>query len=150
MSKENKYYLPLFAIVFASVLFCACNNGNANIKKYDHDAIANDSANYTSIQWIDSAKNFGTTKYGDKVNIEYTFKNIGNKPLYLLNVQPTCGCTIADYTRSAVMPDKEGYVKAVYDSHHGEPGRIQKSIIVTSNTTNDTHFVLTFNGEVVK
>lgn len=144
-----KRFIILSIVLCAA--FYACSDGNAN-RQLPHSAsqIEKDTASYTTIQWLDSMKNFGTAKFGDKVNIEYTFKNTGSKPLYLLDVRPTCGCTIADYTKSAVMPGKEGYVKAIYDSHHGVPGNVRKSIVVTSNTTNDTHFVLAFTGDVVK
>lgn len=133
-----------------STAFYACNGGDNPRLPLNAAQMEKDTAHYTTIQWLDSIKNFGTAKYGDKINIEYSFKNTGDKPLYLLDVRPTCGCTIADYTKSAVMPGKEGYVKATYDSHHGTPGNVRKSIVVTSNTKNDTHFVLAFTGDVVK
>jgi len=136
--------------LIVSAAFYACSGGNHPRLPYSPAQMEKDTAHYTTIQWLDSMKNFGTAKYGDKVNIEYTFKNTGDKPLYLLDVRPTCGCTIADYTKSAVMPGGKGYVKATYDSHHGVPGNVRKSIVVTSNTKNDTHFVLAFTGEVVK
>ncbi|MDE1191634.1 MAG: DUF1573 domain-containing protein [Arachidicoccus sp.] len=144
-----KYLLVIFMILGTALNACKNNTPDRHLRQ-EHEHVEKDTSNFTRIQWLDSMKNFGTAKYGDKVNIEYTFKNIGDKPLYLLSVQPTCGCTIADYTKSAVMPGNQGYVKAIYDSHHGVPGSVRKSIIVTSNTKNDANFVLAFTGKVVK
>ncbi|HEY0298477.1 MAG TPA: DUF1573 domain-containing protein [Arachidicoccus sp.] len=142
----QKFILSLFV---ACIVFCACSNNSGKVPRNRMEQ-QDDTTNYTTIQWLDSMKDFGTAKYGDKVNINYRFKNVGSKPLYLLDVRPTCGCTIADYTKNAVMPGNEGFVKAIYDSYHNEPGSVRKSIIVTSNTINDNHFVLAFTGNVVK
>ncbi|ANI88817.1 hypothetical protein A9P82_05645 [Arachidicoccus ginsenosidimutans] len=143
----NKYSLPAI-VVIAAFSACKSNNDTSGVKS--PVSILADTSNYTTIQWIDSVQNFGTAKFGDKVNVEYAFKNVGSKPLYITEVRPTCGCTVADYTKSAVMPGDKGFVKAQYDSHHGTTGSVHKSIIVSSNTVNDKHFVLSFTGMVTK
>ncbi len=107
-----------------------------------------DTANYTLIEWIDSAKNFGTVTKGEKVKVDFRFKNAGDKPLFLASVRPSCGCTVADYTKGAILPGQEGAVKAEFDSNHGFPGHIRKSINVTSNSKNKPIFNLVFEGEV--
>jgi len=140
-----KYSILCIALFMALLAGSSCNFNKSNTKNIEQDT-----ANYTTIQWIDSVKNFGTVKFGDKVNLEYAFKNTGDKPLYIIDVQPTCGCTIADYTQGAVMPGNTGTIKAVYDSHHDSPRVVNKNIIVTSNTKNDTHFVLAFTGTVIQ
>lgn len=131
--------------VSAGIISCQDSTGS-NIK-----APANaqsDTANFTTIHWIDSLKDFGTAAMGDKVKIVYQFENTGDKPLFITQVRPTCGCTVADYTKTAVMPGKEGTVTAAFDTNHGGPGSVRKSIVVSSNTTNNTHFVLAFTGKV--
>lgn len=140
-----KYFI--FCIAVLTGLW-ACNGSYSNNSKMKN--IAQDTANYTTIQWIDSVQNFGTARFGDMVNIKYTFKNTGDKPLYIIDVQPTCGCTIADYTQTAVMPGNAGVVRAVYDSRHDSPGVVNKNIIVTSNAKNAPHFVLAFTGTVAR
>jgi hypothetical protein len=140
-----KYLLLCIALVMG---LSACHNfqsGNPDTTKIERDT-----ANYTAIQWLDSVKNFGTVKFGDEAKVEFTFKNTGDKPLYIIAVQPTCGCTIADYTQTAVMPGNTGIVKAAYDSNHDAPGVVNKNIIVTTNTKNDKHFVLAFTGSIIQ
>lgn len=108
-----------------------------------------DSANYTEIQWTDSVQNFGKVDRGQKVELIFHFKNTGNKPLFIAEVRPSCGCTVADYTKGAVAPGQIGKVTGEFDSDHGFPGNVRKTISVTSNTKNSPHSVLVFTGEVI-
>jgi len=108
-----------------------------------------DTANYTEIQWIDSVQNFGKVNKGQKVELTFHFKNTGNRPLFIAEVRPSCGCTVADYTKGAIAPGQTGKVTGEFDSNHGYPGNIRKTISVTSNTKNNPHSVLVFTGEVL-
>lgn len=47
-----------------------------------------------------------------------TFKvtNIGTEPLIIEQANPTCGCTISDYTKEPIMPGKTGYINATYNA----------------------------------
>lgn len=107
-----------------------------------------DTANYTSIQWIDSVQNFGTVDKGQKVELTFHFKNTGDKPLFIAAARPSCGCTVADYTKGAIAPGGEGTITGEFDSNHGFPGNVRKTINVTSNSKNSPHTVLVFTGEV--
>ncbi|HTN35837.1 MAG TPA: DUF1573 domain-containing protein [Arachidicoccus sp.] len=128
----------------------ACANGGAPKNPAAPANAASDTANYTRIHWVDSLKDFGSIPFGQKVKIVYAFENAGNKPLYITSVRPTCGCTVADYTHTAVLPGKSGNITAEFDSNHGVPGDIRKSIVVSSNTINDRNYVLAFTGTVTK
>lgn len=142
----------LFVLALAAIFTFGCgnNNGNILIQSSMKDQLHQlDSANYTTIQWIDSVKDFGIVPQGEKVKIVFHFLNSGNKPLYLADVKPSCGCTLADYTKSAVLPGKQGEVTAEYDSNHGQPNQmIHKTVVVTCNAKNKTSSVLVFTGKV--
>lgn len=74
--------------------------------------------NYKSeIIFETESKNFGILKQGEQVEIDYKFKNNGNEPLIIYDIQTGCGCSIAKW------PDKP--VKS------GE----METIIVKFNTT---------------
>ncbi len=110
-----------------------------------------DTANFTTIQWLDSTKNFDTVTQGEKVKIVFRFLNTGNKPLFLSEVRPGCGCTLADFTKGAILPGKQGEVTAEYDSNHGFANQpVRKSVFVTCNAKNKLHSNLIFTGYVKK
>ena len=144
----------LLFIAFITALLISCKNDNksAIFGQADHDTQArmNDTANYTTIKWVDTLKDFGTVVFGEKVKIVFNFINSGDKPLYISNVRPGCGCTLADYTKSAVLPGQQGQVVAEYDSNHGAPGQtIHKTVAVTCNAKNQSQSVLTFTGKIL-
>lgn len=139
--KRALYILPLLLMV---VLY-ACNTSEA--PKAPPANVDKDSVNFTSVEWVDTAVNFGTVTKGEKVHIKYTCKNTGNKPLFIYYVRPGCGCTVADYTKAAIMPGKTGEVDAEFDSNRGSVGEIHKSINVQTNTFRASPR-LTFTGTV--
>src|SRR5438067_13703809 len=56
-----------------------------------------DSANYTTIQWIDPvAQDLGNIKQGQVAEITWKFKNTGSKPLIVADAHGGCGCTVAE------------------------------------------------------
>jgi hypothetical protein len=139
----------LFSLTLLSGAFMACVNNSAQDKRAESlQYVESDTANYTTIKYIDSVKDFGTVKKGMQVKLKYTFENTGAKPLYVINVQPSCGCTVADFTKGAILPGKKGEINASFDSNHGTTGSVRKSLIVTTNTSNDPNYVLAFIGNV--
>lgn len=76
---------------------------------------------------------FGTINEGQKVTHVYKVKNTGEAPLIIQSAQPSCGCTVPDWTREPIPVGGSGFVKAEFDSN-GKPGIANKSITVTANT----------------
>ena len=76
---------------------------------------------------------FGTIAEGQKVSYTYKIKNTGEAPLIIQSAQPSCGCTVPDWTRDPIPVGGTGFVKAEFDSN-GKPGVQNKTITVTSNT----------------
>lgn len=76
---------------------------------------------------------FGTINEGDVVEYTYKFKNSGEAPLIIQSAQPSCGCTVPDWTKDPIPVGGEGYVKAKFDSQ-GKPNIQNKTITVTANT----------------
>lgn len=107
-----------------------------------------DTTNYTIIQWIDTAKDFGTIKEGDSVKLTYRFKNVGNKPLFLSKVQTSCGCTITQFPQNAIFPGNEDALMVTFNSK-GHPGSIFKNVSVISNTSNRVKHFVEFSGTVM-
>ena len=76
---------------------------------------------------------YGTIKEeAGKQEAVFNFTNTGDSILVLTRVQPSCGCTASDYTKSPVPPGGKGYVTAVFDPR-GYNSHFTKSISVFSN-----------------
>lgn len=60
----------------------------------------------------------------------FKFTNKGDKPLVVTNVAPSCGCTVADWTKEPVKPGESGTITANYKT---SPGQFNKSMTVASN-----------------
>jgi Protein of unknown function (DUF1573) len=76
---------------------------------------------------------FGTIAEGQKVSYTYKFKNTGDAPLIIQSAQPSCGCTVPEWSKDPIPVGGEGYVKAEFDSK-GKPNAQNKTITVTANT----------------
>jgi hypothetical protein len=89
---------------------------------------------------------FGKIPQGKPVTVNFEFTNIGEEPLILTEVKPTCGCTIADYTKTPVLKNAKGVIKITYNAMALAP--FNKTIIVTSNAKTPTKY-LVIMGEVI-
>ncbi|MFN0030595.1 MAG: DUF1573 domain-containing protein [Flavobacteriales bacterium] len=76
---------------------------------------------------------FGTIAIGEKVTHTYRFENIGNEPLIIQQVKPSCGCTTSkDWSKEPILPGEHGQITVEFNSK-GFPGAIDKSISVLTN-----------------
>ena len=89
---------------------------------------------------------FGKIPQGKPVTTNFEFTNLGEEPLILTNVQPTCGCTIADYTKTPVLKGAKGNIKITYNAQ--APNAFSKTIVVTSNAKTPSKY-LNIIGEVI-
>ncbi len=132
-------------IIAVITLFIFCNNDAKN--KRVNINTQEDTSNFTTIKWVDTTSNFDSIKQGEKKSFTYKFMNTGVKPLILTEVRPGCGCTVADYSKMAILPGKEGWVTANFDSKRF-CDQVTKSILVISNTSNEKERVLKFSGVI--
>jgi len=107
-----------------------------------------DTPHYTTIKWIDTIQDFGKVRRGDSILISFRFKNTGNNSLFISQVAPSCGCTVASYPHVPVFPGDSGVLKATFDSREFK-GPVHKEILVTTNTSNKINQLIAFKGEVV-
>lgn len=131
----------LCSAILAATFLTGCLGG-------DNRAIAmqqvmRNSARYTSIQWLDSTKDFGTIAEGQKVEVDFRFRNTGATPLVITQVRPSCGCTIAEQPQEPIAPGGEGHISATFNSQ-GHPGANRKTLFVTANTKGSQNYSLHF------
>jgi hypothetical protein len=139
--------ISFLLILSFGLLIAACQQSEKN--RNDVDSIMKDSTKFTTIQWQDSAIDFGTKQMGDIVNITFHCTNTGNKPLYLFDVRPGCGCTLVDYTKQPIEPGEQGKIEARFDTNKSHPGAVHKNVFVRSNTSNKAPAYLSFTGTIV-
>ncbi len=97
----------------------------------------------------DNTIDYGTvSKDSDSGMRTFEFKNTGNQPLIITNVQSTCGCTVPSKPTEPIMPGKTGKIDVKYNM---APGAIRKTITVESNAVNyeGGRVPLKIKGEVI-
>lgn len=70
----------------------------------------------------------GKIKKGNPTKGTFTVTNISKEPLIIEQANPTCGCTISDYTKEPILPGKVGYINATYNA--ANPGHFDKHLTV--------------------
>ena len=111
------------------------------------DIFAQTTAKVTSvIDWTGKTYDFGKIPQGKPVTAEFQFKNPSMVPLIIYSVKPSCGCTVADYPKEPVPPQKTGTIKVTFNA--ASPGFFQKSVVVATNAGEESE-TLIFKGEVI-
>lgn len=111
----KKFNLSFLLVLFASVVFAQ-----------------------PQIKFDNTTYEFGSIKEeGGKVTGRFEFTNVGNQDLMLVKVQPGCGCTAANFTRTPVPPGGKGFIDATYDPYN-RPGSFHKNIKVFTNEPVDS------------
>lgn len=131
-------------------LFCSCHS---KVNTYENDlhikpsTLAQmDSANYTTIEWQDTIRQFGTVKMGDTVFVRFPFKNSGDKALFILAAHSSCGCAEVKYSEDAVLPGDKAEITATFRNKYPQ-GPVHQTLIVTTNTKNKMYHTLSFDGQ---
>ncbi len=81
------------------------------------------------------------------VTHNFQFENVSGRPVKILGVKPSCGCTTPDWTKDVVAPGAKGFVAAKFDPK-SRPGFFNKTLAVTTDGQAET-VVLTIKGNVV-
>jgi hypothetical protein len=127
------------------ILMCAVVLGFV-VNASAQDNTAAQDASKPEFKFSEEKHDFGKVPQGTPVTTVFTFTNVGNDPLILTEVKPTCGCTIADYTKTPVKKGATGKITITYNAAVAAP--FSKTIVVTSNAKTPQKY-LTIIGEVV-
>lgn len=66
------------------------------------------------------------------VHVEYRFANKGDKPVTILSMEPSCGCTSAELEKKVYQPSERGIIKVTFDVGERQ-GWHQKTIKVKTD-----------------
>lgn len=93
----KKLVLTLTAIAFSAMLFA--QKTAADVAKFASETI-----------------DLGKIKQGIPAVATFTVTNVGTEPLIIEQANPTCGCTMGDYTKTPIAPGKTGTITATYNA----------------------------------
>ena len=80
-----------------------------------------------------SEHDFGEIQEGTKARQVFKFTNTGDKPLTIMSVKASCGCTTPKWPKEPIMPGETAEIEAVFNSS-GRVGRFVKTVSITANT----------------
>ena len=80
------------------------------------------------------------------VTHEFVFTNNSPRPVKILKVQASCGCTTPGWSKDVIPPGQKGFIQASYDPK-GRPGFFTKSLTVTTDLEANP-IILQIKGQV--
>ncbi len=89
---------------------------------------------------------FGKIKQNVPQKGTFIVTNTSSEPLIIEQANPTCGCTISDYTKEPIAPGKTGVINATYNA--AAAGHFEKHLTVKFAGVDEMKSI-TFTGEVV-
>ncbi len=105
-----------------------------------------DTVNIAKFEFDEKIKTFNDINEGEKVEVEYKFRNVGKSPLLITSAKSTCGCTVPEFPKEPIAPGDSSSIKVKFDSEN-RPGFQTKPITILANTfPNKTE--LTLEGQV--
>lgn len=93
----KKLILSVTALTFSAVLFA--QKTVATVAKF-------------ATETIDQGK----LKQNDPKEVKFIVTNISNEPLVIEQANPTCGCTMGDYTKAPIAPGGTGFISAKFNA----------------------------------
>lgn len=89
----------------------------------------------TSIEYIETAFDFGTVRYPSDNIHTFKFKNTGDVPLLIESATASCGCTVPNKPEEAIMPGEIGEMDVIFRPKEGQQGQVvKKRVTVIANT----------------
>ncbi len=89
---------------------------------------------------------FGKIQQSNPATATFTVMNTGSKDLIIEQANPTCGCTISDFTKTPIKPGGTGEIKATYNA--AGLGAFEKHLTVKFAGADDMKSI-TIKGEVL-
>ena len=104
--------------------------------------------NVSTLAWSkDTSHDFGKILQNQPASFTFEFTNNGTVPVTITKAQPSCSCTVPEYTKEPILPGKKGLIKTTYNAHSA--GMFNKTVTVSTEPGNETT-ILKITGEVVQ
>ncbi len=75
---------------------------------------------------------FGTIPQNQPASYDFKFLNNGDAPIIISEVKPSCGCSVAEFTKTPIKPGESGTITVTYNA--AAKGPFTKQFTVKSNT----------------
>lgn len=89
---------------------------------------------------------FGKIKQGIPTKGVFTVTNISNQAIIIEQANPTCGCTISEYTKEPIAAGKTGIINATFNA--ANVGHFDKHLTVKFAGIDEVKSI-TFTGDVL-
>ena len=123
----KKLFLSLTAFTFSAMLFA--QKTVADVAKFESETI-----------------NQGYLKQNEPKEVKFIITNISKEPLIIEQANPTCGCTMGDYTKSPIAPGATGFISAKFNA--ANPGHFSKNLTVKFAGVDELKSI-TISGDVL-
>jgi len=88
---------------------------------------------------------FGSIPQNQPASYDFKFSNNGDAPIIISEVKPSCGCSVAEFTKTPIKPGEDGTITVTYNA--AAKGPFTKQFTVKSNTKTPVK-TLTVKGSV--
>lgn len=88
----------------------------------------------------------GKIKQGTPTTAKFIVNNISSEELVIEQANPTCGCTISDYTKTPIATGKSGEINATYNAANA--GAFEKRLTVKFKGVDEIKYI-TIKGQVL-
>ena len=103
----------------------------------------------TSILILDSVRHYYPIVMGEDINMIYRIANIGKEPFVITDIQPSCGCTIAEESEGTIIPPgTEGKLSFIFDTNKNV-GYVRHTIRIYGNIAPKGVALMIFDCNVV-
>ena len=136
MNRILRFSVLLFAVAFMMPA------------KAQKDSIDNEK--YPVITFEKTTHDFGLfdRAHGDQV-CWFKFTNTGNSELLIISANSTCGCTVPEYPKTAILPGQSDSIKVSYNGSTKRVGKMKKTIALNTNCKINSAY-LYIMGEMVE
>lgn len=125
----KKLFFSIAALTLTAVSFAQTGKKAADVAKFKTETI-----------------DLGKIQQGNPTTAVFSVANIGSDPLIIEQANPTCGCTISDYTKEPIANGKAGTIKATYNA--ANVGAFEKHLTVKFAGVDEVKSI-TIKGEVL-
>ena len=102
------------------------------------------------LRFVSVKENIGILSEDDAPRIvHFSFRNVGDSTVTVTRVATTCGCTVARFSKSTILPGQEGSISLTYNPKN-HPGTIDANAFVYSSLSEKSPIArLSLLGNVV-